>query len=112
VGRVEGNEVSAITLNGAAPMDKRVQDKLINMVRCPCHLNTCGFCALPSGCSLAHEMQMSRRHALLEVVAGQLQLVDLGAVNGSYVNDHRVQQGSKRWGRQACRCHHPGVQRL
>lgn len=40
--------------------------------------------------------QVSRRHARLEVVAGQLELVDLQAVNGTFVNDARVEKGSRR----------------
>ena len=40
---------------------------------------------------------MSRRHATLEVVAGQLQVVDQGAVNGTFVNDHRIEASSARW---------------
>lgn len=94
VGRVQGNEVSATILNGAAPREKQVQDRLINMVRCACHL--CFLRGALGWLSSLSLMQMSRQHARLEVVSGQLQLVDLGAVNGSYVNDHRLQQGSKR----------------
>ncbi|PRW39278.1 dynamin-related GTPase isoform A [Chlorella sorokiniana] len=68
VGRVEDNVISAIRLNNAAPA--QLPDKLINMV--------------------------SRRHARLEVVAGHLELTDLEAVNGTYVNDARIEKGSRR----------------
>lgn len=68
VGRVEQNAVSAIRLNTDA--SEPLPEKLVNMV--------------------------SRRHALLEVVAGQLQLVDLGAVNGTFVNDQRIEANSRR----------------
>jgi len=40
---------------------------------------------------------MSRRHARLEVVAGHLELTDLEAVNGTYVNDARIEKGSRRY---------------
>ena len=43
-------------------------------------------------------MQVSRRHARLEVVAGHLELTDLGAVNGTYVNGARIETGSRRYG--------------
>lgn len=55
VGRVEGNTVSPMRLNNAAPEDRRLQDKLVNMVRAqrqrcpalydylasPCHAARC-----------------------------------------------------------------------
>jgi len=41
-------------------------------------------------------VQVSRKHARFEVVAGQLQLVDLGGVNGTYVNNHRLERSSTR----------------
>jgi hypothetical protein len=34
---------------------------------------------------------------MLQVTAGQLHLVDLNAVNGTYVNNHRLEGGSRRW---------------
>ncbi|KAL4438717.1 hypothetical protein ABPG77_006321 [Micractinium sp. CCAP 211/92] len=68
VGRLEQNVVSAIQMNMAAGV--QLPDKLVNMV--------------------------SRQHARLEVVAGHLQLVDLGAVNGTYVNDQRLESGTTR----------------
>ncbi|KAL4853400.1 Dynamin-related protein 5A [Chlorella vulgaris] len=70
VGRVEGNDVSFLSLNDALPLAQRLQDKLVNMV--------------------------SRQHAMLQVTAGQLHLVDLNAVNGTYVNNHRLEGGSRR----------------
>ncbi|KAL4440149.1 hypothetical protein ABPG75_003150 [Micractinium tetrahymenae] len=68
VGRLEHNVLSAIQMNMAAGL--QLPEKLVNMV--------------------------SRQHARLEVVAGHLQLVDLGAVNGTYVNDQRLEGGSTR----------------
>lgn len=53
----------------------------------------CG-CDPPARCASAP--QVSRQHARLEVVAGHLQLVDLGAVNGTYVNDQKLEGGSTR----------------
>lgn len=52
--------------------------------------------------SAPFSLQVSRRHATLEVVAGQLQLVDQGAVNGTFVNDHRIEPSSARWAGGHC----------
>src|SRR5690242_14448053 len=41
-------------------------------------------------CELGCSPMISRRHAELQWVDGDLQLVDLGSANGTYVNDSRL----------------------
>jgi pSer/pThr/pTyr-binding forkhead associated (FHA) protein len=48
----------------------------------------------PPGCAAAYRCSVSRRHACLEVRDGQLQVRDEGTVNGTYVNQCRVQPGA------------------
>ncbi len=41
IGRVEGNTISLMRYNSAAPADKQQQDNLVNMVRLPTSIPLC-----------------------------------------------------------------------
>ncbi|PSC67603.1 DNA ligase 4 isoform A [Micractinium conductrix] len=70
LGRTEDNVVSALRLNSGALPSAQLAEKLVNMV--------------------------SRQHAVLRVDTGHLLLADLNTVNGTYVNDSRLEAGGTR----------------
>lgn len=43
----------------------------------------------------AHRMGVSRHHAMLKVSKGTLILVDMGSVNGTFVNGHRARPANR-----------------
>lgn len=44
------------------------------------------------------DVTVSRRHALIEVEGGEYRIQDMGSLNGTYINQNRIESGSLRHG--------------